>query len=236
MPTNGPMRHPATRALYDYWNTLRAGRRAPRRLEIQPARLGGVLLDTFILERQGRSSFPFRLAGTRVSGWFGTDLRGKDFLASWGEADRVMLERHLTAVTELGRVGLFSGEGTFSGPRGQMSRLVPFELVVLPLVHTGHAIDRLVCLMTSLDGFDPGTGDLGGGTAVPSLKLLAAEEIWPDGKPVDSLGLTGERPPVLHPHVRTARIVRDGRRQFRVYQGGRTDREPAPKGDRPPSQ
>lgn len=233
MPTIGPMRHHATRALYDYWNTLRAGRRAPRRLEIQPARLGGVLLDTFVLERQGRSSFPFRLAGTRVSGWFGTDLRTQDFLASWGEADRAMLERHLTAVTELGRVGLFSGEGSFSGPRGQAPRLVPFELVVLPLVHTGHAIDRLLCLMTSLDGSDPGTG---GTTAVPSLKLIAAEEIWPDGKPVDSFGLTGEQLPVLHPHVRTARIVRDGRRQFRVYQGGRTDPEPPPKGDQPPSQ
>src|SRR5262245_16401234 len=61
------MIHPATQALYAYWNEVRGDRLAPRRLEIQPARIAEHLLDTFILERSGRSAFRFRLAGTRVA-------------------------------------------------------------------------------------------------------------------------------------------------------------------------
>lgn len=225
------MRHDATRALYGYWNELRGSRRVPRRLEIQPSRLGAHLLDTFILERTGRS-FVFRLAGTRVSSWFGTDLRARNFLASWGEGDRAMLERHFMAITELGRVGLFTGEGTYASGSGtgQAPRTVPFELVVLPLMHTGHTIDRLLCLLVPLDDANRRIE-----SPVQGIKLLAAEEIWPDGKP-RTIRAPAEPAPALHPHVRTARIVRDGRRQFRVYQGGRVADEADPKTDRPPTQ
>ena len=45
------MRHAASESLYAYWNEVRRGRLAPERLEIQPARIGNLLLDTFILER-----------------------------------------------------------------------------------------------------------------------------------------------------------------------------------------
>ncbi len=229
MPTvAAAMRHDSTRALYSYWNELRGDRRAPRRLEIQPARLDRLLLDTFILERTGRSSFVFRLAGTRVSSWFGTDLRTRNFLAFWGEGDQAMLERHFTGIAEVGRVGVFTGEGSYPGP-GREVATVPFELVVLPLMHTGHTIDRMLCLIVALD--DTASGKSG---PAHGVRLLAAEEIWPDGKPLETLDLSG--PPALHPHVRTARIVRDGQRQFRVYQGGRVGEEPGPKANRLPKQ
>lgn len=220
MHSKPTIKHQATRALYDYWDEIRAGRRAPRRLEIQPARLGGLLLDTFILERTARSSFVFRLAGTRATGWLGANLRTRNFLSCWGEADRSMLESHFEAITDLGRVSLFTGEaqvppgGDASAP-ARLWRGAPFELIVLPLMHTGHAIDRLLCLIVALDDTDP-LRDGG----VYGLKLLAAEDIWPDGTPLDPLD-PAEAPPALHPNVRMARIVRDGRRQFRVYQGGR---------------
>ncbi|HRN83926.1 MAG TPA: PAS domain-containing protein [Hyphomicrobium sp.] len=218
MQPDAHIQHRASRSLYAYWNALRAGRRAPRRLEIQPAQLGGLLLDTFILERTDRSTFLFRLAGTRVSGWLGADLRTRNFLSCWGEADRAMLERHLSAISELGRVGLFTGEGYPSaGPAPVHSRAAgaPFELIVLPLMHTGQTIDRLLCLLVSLDETVPDTL-----RPFHGLKLLAAEEIWPEGVSSDPFALT-DPPPALHPNVRMARIVRQGRRQFRVYQGGR---------------
>lgn len=225
------MKHPATRALYAYWNEVRAGRRAPRRLEIQPARLGGLLLDTFILERTGRSGFVFRLAGTRVSTWLGASLRTRNFLACWGEADRAMLERHLSAITDHGRAGVFTGEGYVPARAGQAATgrdAAPFELVVLPLIHTGQAIDRLLCLLVPLDGPGPAAGE-----PLHGLKLLAAEEIWPDGLSEDDPLALPETPPSLHPNVRMARIVRQGRRQFRVYQGGRVGATPEEKAERP---
>jgi hypothetical protein len=213
------MKHTSTRALYAYWNEVRGSRLAPRRLEIQPARIGTLLLDTFILERGSGSDYRFRLAGTRVASRFGMNLKSQDFLACWRDGDRSLLDYHLSAITELGRVGLFTGEAQIApDPAGRerpVSRM--FELLVLPLVHTGQAIDRFLCLLVPLDEAATSSDN-----AIHGLRLLAAEAIWPDGAPKDPL-LFADRQLPLSPQVRTARIVRQGRRQFRVYEGGRDD-------------
>ena len=212
------MRHQATQALYAYWNEVRRGRLAPRRLEIQPSRIGDLLLDTFILERTERATFRFRLAGTRVTDRFGMDLRARNFLACWSDGDRALLEHHLSAIAELGRAGLFTGEAglTAGAEGGGEPAPSAFELLVLPLMHTGHSIDRLLCLMVPLDDTERGPGaPIRGG-----LRLLAAEAIWPDGAPEDDAQRLSDRQRPLSPHVRKARIVRQGRRQFRVYEGG----------------
>lgn len=217
MPSGSDMRHPASQALYAYWNDVRGGRRAPRRLEIQPARIGDLLLDTFILERVGQSAFRFRLAGTRVAARFGLELKNRDFLACWGEGDRALLEHHLAGIVDLGRVGVLTGEAELAaGPEdSHFPARCPFELVILPLVHTGHAIDRLLCHMVALepDRIVPGTG-------IARLRLLAAESVWPNSGFTTAPDASADRQLPLHPNVRTARIVRQGRRQFRVYEGG----------------
>lgn len=214
------MRHQATQSLYAYWNEVRRDRLAPRRLEIQPARIGGFLVDTFILERSDRTAFRFRLAGTRVASRFGIDLRAQDFLSCWSDGDRSLLEHHLAAITELGRVGLFTGEARLAaaGPDSAGQPLsCTFELLMLPLMHTGHAIDRLLCLFVPFDEESAHSA-----APIASLKLLAAEAIWPNGAPKDPVVFSDRQSP-LSPHVRMARIVRQGRRQFRVYEGGLVD-------------
>lgn len=218
MLTKPEMKHPATRALYGYWNEVRGKRLAPRRLEIQPARIGTLLLDTFILEHAGGSDFRFRLSGTRVSSRFGLNIRSQDFLACWSEADRSLLAYHLAAISELGRVGLFTGEApVVLDPAGRAQpEPRPFELLVLPLVHSGQTIDRFLCLLVPLD--EPASS----GRGLHGMRLLAAEAIWPDAE----VGDPDNRQLPLHPVVRHARIVRQGRRQFRVYDGGRSDEAP----------
>lgn len=209
------MRHPATQALYAYWNEVRGNRRAPRRLEIQPAHIADILLDTFILERGESGRFRFRLAGTRVANRFGLLLKGQDFSSCWGEGDRNLFAHHVGAIVDMPRVGVFTGEAdVMDGNRiiGTSS----FELLVLPLMHTGQAIDRLLCLLVPLDEDD---NRLKNGASLNRLRLMAAEAIWPNGEPQDQVSLQGRQLP-LHPHVRVARIVRQGRRQFRVYEGG----------------
>ena len=56
--------------------------------------------------------------------------------------------------------------------------------------------------------------------AAPWLQSLCAvaEPIWPQGHPDPDKFADRQAP--LHPLVRKARIVRQGRRQFRVYEGG----------------
>jgi len=77
------MKHPKTRALYDYWNSIRDGRLAPFRSEIEPREIASLLDSTFILEAQSRDSVRFRLAGTRLCENFGMELRGMSALALW---------------------------------------------------------------------------------------------------------------------------------------------------------
>jgi hypothetical protein len=203
------MRHPTTQALYDYWNEMRGERIAPQRLEIQPARIGEILPDTFILERSDSRTFRYRLAGTRVCARFGMELRSLNFLDRWSAADRAMLEEHLSAITETGRVGVFTGEA-FAG----LSTPATFEIVILPLVHTGNAIDRFLCAISVFD--EPGWL---GSEPIRRIKMQAAEAIWPRGQLPRPEAKPGSQAP-LSPHVRNARIVRQNRRQFRVYDGG----------------
>jgi hypothetical protein len=211
------MRHPSTQALYAYWNEVRGQRIAPRRLEVQPARIGELLLDSFILEVGDGGSYRFRLAGTRVSARFGASLKAADFLGCWKESDRGLVAYHLKAATDLGRVTLYTGEAEYA-PATEIGRDVrtqgPFELIVLPLMHTGQAIDRLLCHLVPLEEKAPAKD-----ARIAGLKLMAAETIWPDGEPKEA-DLYGDGQLAMHPRVRTARIVRHGRRQFRVYQGG----------------
>lgn len=208
------MKHAASQALYAYWNTVRGQRVAPRRLEIEPARIGDLLLDTFILERTGHAAFRFRLTGTRVALRFGFDLRAQDFLSCWSEGDRSMLEHHLAAITDLGRAGLFTGEATLVSADPEASEApCAFEMLMLPLAHTGETIDRLLCMIVPLAEHElPAQARIGG------LRLSVAEPIWPQGHPDPDTFADRQAP--LHPLVRKARIVRQGRRQFRVYEGG----------------
>lgn len=209
------MRHPASRALFTYWNELRRDRVAPRRLEIEPARISDRLLDTFVLERIGPAGYRFRLTGTRVTSRFGLDVGTHDFLASWSEIDRALIEHHLIAIADLGRGGLFTGEGRFAAPdMGSLPDTCTFEMLMLPLAHTGEAIDRFLCLIVALE-----EEALPADARLEALRLVAAEPVWPTGE-TGAIERLADRQVPLHPHVRTARIVRQGRRQFRVYEGG----------------
>ena len=65
------MREAISQTLYGYWNDIRAGRLAPKRFEIEPSQIAGMLPDTFILERIDNETSRFRLAGTRICEAFG---------------------------------------------------------------------------------------------------------------------------------------------------------------------
>lgn len=94
------MRHPNTRALYDYWNCLCDGRDAPYRSEVDPREIAPLLDSTFILEVQNPDSIRFRLAGTRLCENFGMELRGMSALALWHGESRSRVHDMIEAVTE----------------------------------------------------------------------------------------------------------------------------------------
>ena len=208
------MRHKTSETLFAYWNGVRGAYLAPRRFEIEPAKIAGILSSTFMLERLSPATYRYRLAGTSVCNMFGAELRGANFLDGWPPEDHHSLMRRLSVLSGQGAVELIHLE---AAPTGRAS--VPFELLLLPLRHTGKSIDRILGSFVALDC--PGWL---GHQPLATKRLIANEFIWPAGNPAGEADIKPfavrpkHAPLALSP--RGGRIVRSERRQFRVFDGG----------------
>jgi hypothetical protein len=203
------MKERTSQALFGYWNEVRGSRLAPRRFEIEPSRITNILPETFILERQERRQYVFRLAGTRVCEQFGREFRNLDILNLWTPDDAEVVARLLDSVAYDGAAAVATVEAGAS-PR----RSVTFEMLFLPLVHNGTEITRILgCLCTSQTptwlGLEPLT----------RLKIDGFHLVWPDGRPYAVIA-AGEQQAPFSPAQVPSRTVRSERRQFRVYEGG----------------
>ncbi len=203
------MKQAASQTLYAYWNEVRGERLAPSRFEIDPSRIGGILADTFILERVDSETARFRLAGTRICEAFGVEFRGVNLLDVFSMEDRATLKRQIESTVRQGAVGVFSLQATAG--RGHDAR---FEMILLPLTHNSGAVDRLLGALAPLD--EPSWL---GAPPISRVSIVACDPIWPDGRPHSVINAMGRQSPFL-PAMRQARIVRSDRRQFRVYEGG----------------
>lgn len=198
--------------LYSYWNEVRAGRLAPRRLEIEPSRIAGILAETFMLERIDQATYPYRLAGTRLCEVLGMELRGTNFLDGWSDQDRPVLERLLASVCDQGAVvTLTADSGTDTRHR------VELETILLPLLHAGMTVGRIIGATSAAS-----TPHWLHGDVALTHRLVRHELIWPDGRPHSVIERSGKQAPFLAEpaNTRTANALR---RQFRVLDGGRSD-------------
>jgi len=195
------MQQPTSRQLYAYWDGIRNGRIAPRRFEIEPARIAELLPETFIAESKGLLGFRFRLAGTRICQQFGRELRGVDFLSLWGFDDRNSLATLIRNVLTDGAVG----HGIFRADTPS-HRGASFEFTLMPLIHTGQTVNRILGAITAIEppfwlGAEP----------LSSLKVSELHLHWPDGVPAFMANSGAE-------------VVRIARRRFRVVDGGLSGR------------
>lgn len=215
LPVGTGMLGRTTKVLYAYWNDVRGDRIAPRRLEIEPTRIADVLHETFILERSDAHTYSYRLAGTRICDMFGFELRGSNFLEGWREDHRAEMEHALHDACSRGAVVRLELEAGGEHPR-QRAR---FEALLLPLVHLRPQADRLLGSLTCLEA-----PVWLGAVRIAARQLLRIEIIWPDGRPRALVDGLNRQAPFL-PEIRHAKLVRSNRRQFRVYNGGRTNDE-----------
>ncbi len=94
------MKHPETRKLYDYWNSLRLSRSAPLRSDINPREIKTLLPRLFILQRETERSYRYRLAGTDLCRFFDGELRDRNFLADWQDNERASMVSLFQSITE----------------------------------------------------------------------------------------------------------------------------------------
>ncbi|MEL6298325.1 MAG: PAS domain-containing protein [Pseudomonadota bacterium] len=212
------MKHTTSQTLYSYWNEVRDGRPAPRRFDIEPARISHILSSTLILERLDFETYRFRLAGTDVCDIFGYELRGEEFFPLWDEeGDRISFEKALSAITRHCRLGVFEFAG--EAPSGET---ITCEMLLMPLVHTNDQVDRCLGAISAAYSETRFNSE-----PLTNHRLLSSRMITPDANleqyvtPTEPQG--PQAPAPFTADIRSARIVRSDRRQFRVYDGGLSD-------------
>lgn len=169
-----PMKHKVTRALIDYWCTLRGDCLAPTRSDIEPRDIPRVLPYVFILERRDAWSYRFRLAGTGLCNIYGMELRGHNLMAFWRHGCQEQLRLLLNDVVASASVGLV--DYTAETPD---HREVSMEMVLLPLAQDNGEITRVLGAAAPLDDF-PWLGD----HMLTHQWIEHAELINPDRLPV----------------------------------------------------
>lgn len=204
------MKHAATRDLFAYWNALRAGRAAPERGDIDPTAIREVLADTFMLDADFSSGFPFRLAGTRVNALFDAEQKGHAFLDLWQAVERRNIAAVLMTVSD-GACPVVAG--ATAAPRGQDE--CAFELLFLPLRHHGKTHSRLLGLVKATTqpawlGLLP-VGPL----SLRSLRIVEAPEV--EAQP--SLMAVGQD--ATPPRMYFGDVAPTTRPYLQVIQGGR---------------
>lgn len=204
------MKHKTSKLLYDYWDQIRAGRKAPKRFEVEPANIGTILPETFILEYDDAQTINFRLAGTRICEQFGREFRGVNILELWSDSDRITLERHVALI----RTDAAIGVSTFTASTSQ-GNTAQFELLLLPLYHTRPIISRFLGAISVID-----TPSWLGHEQLRTLSLTGNKVIWPDGAPSQPHKEVFARTKPTLVDNNHGRIVRYDRRQFRVFEGG----------------
>ena len=140
------MKHPSARALHAYWDRLRAGRAAPERAEIDPADIGRLLGDIFLLENSENPRHAVRLAGTRLCALIGHEMRGRGLGAFFAADDRATLFGLMEAVAD----GQIPAIVSLAGETDD-NRSVDLEMLLLPLRHRGRTHARMLGSIVPLD-------------------------------------------------------------------------------------
>lgn len=142
------MKHKTIQALFDYWNTMRAGRPAPLRSEIEPGAIRRVLPHVFILERQDEQNYRFRLAGTGLCSVYGMEFRGHNLLSMWENECHATLQQALNSVVANANVAIVEYTAATNDQRE-----ATFEMILLPLAQDNGAITRVLGAAVPVDEF-----------------------------------------------------------------------------------
>ena len=201
------MRHAASRALFAHWNEVRRGPAVPDRNDIDPAKIGPLLQDVFILGLDPVDrDWLYRVAGTRLTSFARRELRNEPFERWWRASDRQDIRRLLSGIADDHTPGL----GGVSGYAPEHA-IHDFELVLLPLRHGSRMVTRM------LGGLFPSNATARHfGLAIDDIGLMS----------VRTMLRNRPQSPVFGSKYPEHGTILDRRRAFRVIQGGAQDPRP----------
>jgi hypothetical protein len=193
--------HPGSRALFRYWEKIRAERAAPNRDDLDLTQIRYLVPNLVMLERDNiRLSYKWRLAGTRTCELYRRELTGTDALMGWDKFESQAIKR------------LFDGVVTSLQPclirfrlNTTLNQTIGAELIGLPLQA------RKDVRIHILGGIFPFREiDNLGYDGIASLELSGARTIWTEHLPGDRL-VAGLRDPQDPAEFAPFQIIQGGR-------------------------
>jgi hypothetical protein len=194
------MRHAATKALYKHWHELCRGSIIPDRNDLDPTEIGHILRDVFILGTDSNGAWRYRVAGTRMTGLAGRELRDEAFENWWRTDDKRDAARLLSASAQ-------DSVPVVLGIKGAGNNGTGYELegVILPLRHGGRTGLRM------LGGFFPSVTTANTiGLRLVDLGLLSLRTLDPAKQPIAAFGVEPDN----------LDVIMARRTSFRVIEGG----------------
>lgn len=190
--------HPGSRMLFRHWESIRGELSALPRDLLDLRKITAMVPFVFIIEKDRRKGFVWRLAGTRLTQLWRRSLTGTQAIELGDEADRNTFSRLLDGVIEthqpfVMRFRLLS----------TLNHVIAAEMLGLPLRARNGAIHVLGCVMPFRDSDTLGSDRLTG------FEIASARFIWTEPVP--------RRPVSAEPVFSHAQASRN----FRLINGGR---------------
>lgn len=196
--------------LLNYWNKVRKGRSAPKRIEISPSAISSILPVTFILEVINQEDLQFRLAGTKMCEIFDKEFRGQNFVNCWPMTERKTIIRHLSQLINEATVVTINCNAI-----SKNNHIGEFEMIFLPLTHSGTQIDRILGSIIPKQNY-PWAG-------LTKLEFNKITEVQVNHLLNDKMPeITHDISPKLS-FLSYKRLVEGKHCKLRVFEGGKTD-------------
>jgi len=133
--------------LLDYWSAKRGTRLFPARRDIDPVELPPKILPNIAIVavehcENTDARFSYRLVGTNVVRYFGTDVTGRPFKEVFSTPEELRSERsHYFHVLETGEIHFVSAQLKIPG-----REFLSSTRMLLPLASDGQTIDMILSL------------------------------------------------------------------------------------------
>jgi hypothetical protein len=192
-----------------YWSALREDTGVPRRSQIDPRGLAGVLRYTFILERIAPGIARLRLSGQHLVTLAGMEVRGMPLSAFFVPSARDEIGRMLETLFD--GPAVLEADLVSEAPRGQ--RPIEARLLLLPLRNERNEVTRALGVLVAdheVEPRDPLRFSIAGSEMRPVDGVAAPAAVAPQTPPPVATGFA-EAPAPLRgaPYLRLVKSDKD---------------------------
>lgn len=171
---DSPILHPSSRALFRFWEQMRAERSSPRRDELDLSRIKPLVPNLLIAAYEPKTaSYRWRLAGTGICDIYRREVTGLDVLGGWDSFETNVATRFFSGVIHklqpcLVRMRMMT----------DMSQVIGAEFIGMPLTAVdGRGIHIFGGLFPFRDVLSLGY------SSITAIELSGARSIWTEHLP-----------------------------------------------------